>query len=262
MIDSHTHLNLEPLLTEYTTYLKKALEVGVTHVMNVGTDISTSTTAAQQAESHPQIWASVGVHPEEATMGSVSSVRSELEKLIAGGDVRAIGECGLDYSGDADHEAQKELLQMHIDLALTHKLPLIIHCRNTRKNDEVVSWDAYSDLLEILHRQPVPKFVLHCVSGPVSYVQKALELGAYISFAGNVTYPNAHAIRDILKIVPLDRLLVETDAPFLSPQTKRGQTNEPAYVTETAKFIADFLGKTYEEIDEATTNNTLAFFSR
>jgi TatD DNase family protein len=262
MIDSHTHLNLEPLLSGYTTYLNTAFELGVDHMMIVGTDVATSTIAVGMAKKHPQLWASVGVHPEEATSRQVGQVRQDLERLIAGGDVTAIGECGLDYSGGVDHEAQKELFLMHVDLALIHELPVLIHCRNTRKPDEVVSHDAYSDVLELLQSQTVPKFVLHCVSGPVSYVQKALELGAYVSFAGNVTYPNAHAIRDILKIVPTDRLLLETDAPFLSPQTKRGQTNEPAFVTETATFIAEFLGKTYEEIDVATTNNTLAFFSR
>jgi TatD DNase family protein len=231
-------------------------------MMIVGTDVATSTIAIQLAKKYPQLWASVGIHPEEARAGQIEQMKQELDNLVAHGGVNAVGECGLDYSGEADHEAQKELFLLHAELAYKHYLPLLIHCRNTRRSDEIVLYDAYSDLLELLHCQPIPKFVLHCVSGPVPYVKKALELGAYVSFAGNVTYPNAHAIREILKVVPIDRLLVETDAPFLSPQSKRGQTNEPAFVVETGYFIADFLGKSFEEIDAATTRNALQFFTK
>ncbi|MEP7167055.1 MAG: TatD family hydrolase [Candidatus Woesebacteria bacterium] len=260
MIDSHTHLNLEPLFSDYKTYLQHALDAGVSNLMNIGVNIETSQIAVDLAKKHPELWASVGLHPEEAVSGQIDTIKQELENLIASGNVSAIGECGLDYTGTVDHGAQKELFLLQAGLAHKHELPLLIHCRNTRRPDEVVSYDAYGDLVDLLQSQPIPKFVLHCVSGPVSYVQKALDLGAYVSFAGNVTYPNAEAIRAILKITPQNRMLAETDAPFLSPQSKRGQTCEPAFVIETAKFIADFLGKSFGEIDRITSENAMHLF--
>ncbi len=264
MIDTHTHLNIDPLFEESDSYIQNALTLGVTRMMIVGVNLESSKKAIELAHKHPELWAAVGVHPEEAGDQAIRrSVGSELEKLIQSGKVSAIGECGLDYSGDVDHDAQKEFFVMQAQLAADHDLPLLIHCRNTRRNDEVVPYSAYDELLVLLRSLPkLPRFVLHCASGPVSYVQAALEMGAYVSFAGNVTYPNASSIRDLLKITPLDRLLVETDAPFLSPQSKRGSQNEPANVIETGEFVANFLGMSFEEIDSITTENALKLFSR
>jgi TatD DNase family protein len=261
MTDSHTHLNLPPLLDSVDSYLASAKNAGVDRMMVVGTDVASSLKAINLAKKYPQLWASVGVHPDEARPGQLGEVTRQLEELIAGGQVSAIGECGLDYSGDGDHDAQKLLFQVHIELAVEHRLPLIIHCRNTRRADDVVVWNAYEDLLEQLKRQRnLPQFILHCVSGPVPYVQEALKLGAYVSFAGNVTYPSAGAIREILRIVPMERVLVETDAPFLAPQHHRGATNEPAFVDETARFISTFLNVPFDELDLAVTENARSLF--
>lgn len=263
MIDTHTHLNLSALFDDHEKYFFNARDAGVTRMMTVGVNIETSKAAIELAKLHPEIWAAVGIHPEEA--GKTTDYRSQLTELIEGEKkyISAIGECGLDYSGDVDQQAQKELFVMQAKLAVEHDLPLLIHCRNTRRNDEVVPYSAYEDLLILLQGlAKCPRFVLHCASGPVAYVEAALKMGAYVSFAGNVTYPNAGSIRELLKITPLDRLLVETDAPFLSPQSKRGTQNEPANVIDTATFIAEFLGISFEEIDTITTSNALTLFSR
>lgn len=251
MIDSHTHLNISPLIDDPATYYWNAKNAGVTGMMLVGTDIASSEIAAKLTSVFDICFASVGIHPEEAgkTSNNQLPILNELEEMLKGQKVLAIGECGLDYHYDGDHEAQKELFRLQRDLAIERRLPLIIHCR-----------DAYDDLLAVLKETAVPRFVLHCASGPVSYIQEALSMGAYVSFAGNVTYPSAGNIRELLKVVPLDRLLVETDAPFLPPQTHRGQTNEPAFVIDTAKFIAEFLGTSFEEIDTVTTANAQELF--
>lgn len=278
MIDTHTHLNLSPLFENPELYLNNAAEAGVSRMMIAGVNTQSSERAIELAAKHPELWAAVGIHPEEA--GKATDYRAQLTELLENNKVSAIGECGLDYSelslqgtgekiksGEARHDMrgvidfQKQLFVMQAELAATRNLPLLIHCRNTRRNDEVVSYSAYDDLLVLLKSlAKCPRFVLHCASGPVAYVQAALEMGAYVSFAGNVTYPNAGAIRELLKITPLDRLLVETDAPFLSPQGKRGTQNEPANVVDTARFIAEFLGTSYEEIDSITTENAMKLF--
>ncbi len=200
-----------------------------------------------------------------------SYLKDELEKLLTDDVVCAIGECGLDYSSCTSEnleklqENQRNLFELQLELALSHRLPLIIHCRNTRKVTDIVTWDAYTDLLTLLENAKkqygeLPHFVLHCASGSVSYVKRAVALGAYVSFAGNVTYPSATAIRDLLAVVPFDRLLVETDSPFLSPQSQRGKINTPAGVMETARFLADFLQIPFEKLQEKTTDNAKKFF--
>lgn len=262
MIDSHTHLNLTPLSDDIERYLANAKEAGVLGMMIVGTDVQSSQMAIDLAVSYEECFASVGLHPECAESEGWRAEFERIKLLASDLNVSAIGECGLDYSREVDHDSQKELFQMHIDLATHHDLPLIIHCRNTRKAEEIVTWNAYSDLLEILEKQPkLPQFILHCVSGPVTYVQQALKLGAYVSFAGNVTYPSAGAIREILQVVPLDRLLVETDAPFLAPQSHRGSQNEPSYVVETGAFIAKFLNIPFSQLNQKTEENTRRLFS-
>lgn len=264
MVDTHTHLNLSPLVDDLSRVIQQAKDAGVSHLMVPGVTIETSVRAVQLAREFPNLWAAVGIHPEEAENGRTIEERdTALRKLLDTGMVSAIGECGLDYSGDVDHEAQKKLFQIHIDLALHYDLPLLIHCRNTRRLNEIIDYDAYGDVLHIISTQSsIPKFVLHCVSGPVPYVQEAIQLGAYISFAGNVTYPNAQNIRDILAVVPHDRLLTETDAPFLSPQSKRGQSNTPANVVETGKFMAEFLKMDFAFFERITAENAMRVFQR
>lgn len=274
MIDSHTHLNLSPLLEEWSTIWKSAQQAGVTKALCIGTDLATSKQAVELASKDPCIYAAVGLHPDEAEKG-VADLQA-LESLCENDRVVAIGECGLDYvglqgKGEEDiHKGktiQKRVFGEQIQIAKRHHLPLSIHCRNTPKTGDSSDplLDAYHDLLDTLRHfcvddGVIPPFVLHCMSGSVEYLQEALPMGAYVSFAGNVTYPSATAIRELLHATPLDRLLVETDAPFLSPQGKRGTVNTPANVMDTAAFIAKELHMSLEEIDQLTTANARKLF--
>lgn len=263
MFDSHTHLNLSPLIDDPARYYWNAKNAGVTGMMLVGADVGTSEIAAKMTTEFDMCVASVGIHPDEASTDEnvAADQMQKIEALLSYPKVRAIGETGLDYYGSVDREAQKKLFVRHIDLAKKHVLPLIIHCRNTRVFGEESSEDAYEDLLQILESTPdIPKCILHCASGPATYIQRALALGAYISFAGNVTYPSASNIRALVSLVPDDRILIETDAPFLSPQSKRGTTNEPAYMVETCQQIADIRAVSFDEIDRLTTANAKRIF--
>lgn len=181
-------------------------------------------------------------------------------------------ECGKEKSQDATtakewRTRQRTLFGAHINMAKHADLPLLIHARNVRSRTDVPQHNlhAYSDILDTIEHFSkddgvLPRFVLHCMSGELDYLKHALEMGAYISFAGNVTYPNAHTIRELLHATPLDRLLIETDSPFLAPQGKRGTTNEPSLVTEVCTFIAKELTMTPQEMDTLTTTNAKQFF--
>ncbi len=283
MIDSHAHPNLDPLLADVDGVCNRAKSQGVSQLIAVGTDIQSSEIAVDLAQTHPMIGASVGVHPEfvQDTQNltdsewevTLQSLKQTLTHLQTSPEVKAIGECGLDYcflqtiapQEQALHrQRQQKLCSMQIKLAQEYNLTCIFHCRSTQKSTDIAQVDAYEDLLSLItdhYTQGKFRFVLHCASGPIDYIQKALALGAYVSFAGNITYPSAESIRQLLSVVPLERLLLETDAPFLAPQTKRGQTNEPSFLKQTGAVVASLLHISYEELDSITTANTNACFS-
>jgi TatD DNase family protein len=280
MIDTHTHLNLSPLEEMASEVVNRAIESGVSAMVCVGTDVTTSSLAVHHAKTFESVFASVGIHPEEANKLPGEALDSWRESILHFAEhpkVVAIGECGLDYShvhslpqsqATSQKNAQKRLMGMHIQIAKEVNKPLIIHARNAARVTDTPSssLNAYQDVLDTLRHFStsdgvIPPFVLHCVSGPLSYIMEALQMGAYISFAGNVTYPSAHAIRDILHITPLDRLLTETDAPFLSPQSQRGTPNESSKMAETVEFIATELGMSTQEVDTHTSTNARRFFT-
>lgn len=261
IIDSHCHYNLSPLYEEWSEQHRQAQAHGVTQSLVVGTSLETSHRAIQLAEQQPQFWAAVGVHPLEyldqlhSTADIppiVSQVKVALEKMLqtaqAQGSLhtklRAMGETGLDYfhqHTDLIAALQRQLFVLQIELAQRFELPLIIHVRDRQTPAEPTPDNAYWDTLALLeqHWSPGKPFVLHCVSGPPEYIQRAVALGAYIGVAGNVTYPNAQAIRTLITQVPSDRVLLETDAPYLPPQQWRGQTCQPWMIEETAKFLGE-----------------------
>ncbi len=268
MIDTHCHLNLSPLAEKAQEYYEKALLAGVEAMVVVGTDLQTSKSAIECATKFSSVFASIGIHPEEATPDisdeQIQSSIDALQTLLSSEKVVAIGECGLDYSRfdsntwNETRQAQRKLFRAQAKLALKTQKALIIHCRSFR-DQTTIPFDAYADLLDELEalqqENELPQFILHCASGSPDYISKAIQLGAYVSFAGNVTYPNAHAIRALLDVVPLDRLLVETDSPFLPPQSRRGQTNDPSGVMETARFIANTLEKELVDFDGIIDKN-------
>jgi len=274
IFDTHSHYNLEPLLSHWQKHWQDAQAKGVVKTIVVGTDIKSSPEAVKIATSQTNMWASVAVHPLEINsdwiLGSsprmtVLAEMASLEPLMqnkSANKIVAVGETGLDYfhlalntqlSPEQKTEIiskQKDLFSAHINLAQKYELPLIIHVRD--KNEQ-----AYWDVLEILKQtQYKGKFTLHCASGPIAYIQQALEMGAYVGFAGNVTYKNADNLRQIARMVPQDKILLETDAPYLPPQKYRGQTCEPWMINETVTFLEQELGVSQDQ----TYQNAYRFF--
>ena len=276
IVDTHCHYNMEPLysgkpfifkLKEDDPVLKmtwqdhwhKAQEKGVAGSIIVGTQIETVNRAFAIAAKKPNLLVSVGVHPGHAHEITIDQL-DEAGKTWAGKKFHAVGETGLDFyrldSTSSDFEKlvdqQKNIFRWHIQFAQQHDVPLILHVRD--KGDQ-----AYWDILEIMKQEYKSNkpFVLHCASGPLDYIKQAVEMGGYIGFDGNITYPNAVNIRDLVKSVPADQLMIETDAPFLAPQGYRGGICEPWMISETAKYVEKELGLNLNQIFE----NTKLFFN-
>lgn len=275
MIDTHAHLNLSPLYEDRAAVITRAQNVGVTQFIIPGTDLTTSRINLQIADGHT-VFPAVGVHPEESNLPDLNQVEEELRQMLADPRVIAIGECGLDYcelqslseaQAKVGKNEQKRLFGLQISLAKEFHKPLIVHVRNQRRpKDPSASYlNAYADTLDTIRHFStadgiIPAFVLHCASGNREYVEAALEMGSYISFAGNVTYKNAPELQDLLSLIPPDRLLLETDSPFLSPQSSRGSINEPAKIKETYEFVASHLQIPLSNLEALVVANARTFF--
>ena len=206
------------------------------------------------AEANADVWASVGVHPHEADahpdLGAAALVEASAHPRVV-----AIGECGLDYYYDkSDRAAQRERFAAHIEAARTTGLPLIIHTRDAEDDTAAILTEAT--------REGGVSGVLHCFTGSAKLAQTALDLGFYISLSGIVTFKNARDLQDVAKTIPQERLLVETDSPFLAPVPHRGKTCEPAFVADTAAFVAELRGEAFEALAEATTANFFRLFAK
>ena len=242
MVDTHTHLDscAEPV----TELVANAERAGVIRMLTIGMDGASCRAALAAAEAHPQVHAAVGRHPNLAT-GFDDADLAELHALASHERCRAIGETGLDYYRDrAPRPDQARAFHAQIDLARELGKPLVIH---TREAEE----DTMTTLVE---RGEGVEVILHCFSWP-RRLRECLERGWWISFAGNVTYPKSAPLQDAARQVPADRLLVETDAPYLSPQPVRGQRNQPAYVTHTAAFLAELRETSYDDLEAALERN-------
>ena len=252
LIDTHCHLDHEPLASAVEAVLERARAAGVVQCVSIGTTLETSRANVALARRHPSaVRAAIGIHPHEADTVT-DSLLDELAALACEPGVVAIGEVGLDYYRQHATPANQEHVFCYcIALAQRTNLPLLMHCR-----------DAYEPLLALLRRdtQPPLRGIIHCASGPPEFIREALAMGLHISFAGNVTFPNAHALRALVPLVPDDRLLVETDAPWLAPQPVRGQPNEPAYVAHTAAHLAQLRGATIEAVGACTSRNARQLF--
>ena len=254
LIDSHCHLNYEGLRERQDAVLDTARARGVAGFLNISTRQREWDDVIGVAERNSDVWASVGVHPHEADSHPDLGA-SALVEATGHPRVVAIGECGLDYYYDkSDRQAQRERFEAHIDAARQTGLPLIIHTR-----------DAEEDTGEILGaavRAGGVTGVLHCFTGSAELARKGLDIGFLISLSGIVTFKNARDLQETAKFIPGDRLLVETDAPFLAPVPNRGKTCEPAFVADTAAFVAELRGDDPEALAEATTANFFRLFSR
>ncbi len=242
--DSHCHLQYEGIAGDA---LARAAEAGVERIVCVGTDADQSKAAIDVARSAPgRVWATVGVHPHEAKHGTDGVL-----PLIDRPEVVAIGECGLDYHYDhSPRDLQRVAFAAQIALARIHDLALVVHTR-----------DAWDETFELLHTEGTPeRVVFHCFTGGPEEARRALEIGAYLSFSGIVTFRNAEALREAAKLCPMDRILVETDAPYLAPEPHRGTKNQPALVPVVGAALAAVRDQSDEDIRAATTANAAEVF--
>ncbi len=242
LIDTHCHLTKQ-FLDDPTETIKHARENGIEKLICVGTNLEDSKEAIQIAHDFENVYASVGIHPEENCDNW-----DEFEKLISETKVVAIGETGLDYKVGSPN--QKEIFKKQIFFAEKYNKSLIIHIR-----------DAQEELMRILDTARMTRGVFHCFSGNPDYLKYVLNLGFYVSFAGNVTFKKAQELHELAKLVPLDRLLVETDSPFLSPEPLRGKQNTPTNVKIVAQYLANLKSVPFEELEKVTSNNATTLFN-
>lgn len=299
LTDTHAHLYWESFKEDFDEMIQRALDAEVSTIINVGVDIEKSQVALDQAKSTNwpnglSVYSTMGIHPHEAIKyDSVNFLQKAIQELeeIYNSDpkkVVGIGECGLDYfrvfeesrslseakgsyffesnpgfippniSNERIKELQQQLFQAQIDLAKKLNLPLVVHCRDDRSKDPQNS-KAWDEVLEMVGNHPT---ILHCYSGlshTTNYILQTTNL--LVSFAANITYPKNEYLRKAAKTLPLEKILLETDSPFLAPQSKRGQQNEPSAIKEIAKLIADLKGTTYEEVASQTTKNAQKIFN-
>ncbi len=250
MIDSHTHLYWKKFDDDRAQVLARARAAGVEALLVIGIDVKTCQQAIELAESDPTIFATAGFHPCDLK-DITEDDWNALDGFLKHKSVVAVGETGLDYYWETDSIAtQKEALERHFALARKHDLPLVIHTR-----------DSIDDFLRILGDEaPGLRGVMHCFSGDVGQMEETIALGFDVSFAGPLTYKKSAALREACQAVPEDRFHIETDSPFLPPQSKRGKRNEPALVKEVAEKVAELRGWTLTETMQRTATNTRRLF--
>jgi TatD DNase family protein len=254
LVDSHCHLDFPDFAEERDAIVQRALDLGVVRLVTICTRVRKFDGIIGIAERYDSVFASVGTHPNNAHE-ELDVTADDLIKLAEHPKVVAIGEAGLDYHYDyAPPEAQQQGFRTHIAAARVTGLPLVIHARS-----------ADEDMIAILREESGKgafPFILHCFSSGAELARVGVELGGYISFSGILTFKNSPEIRDIARNVPRDRLLVETDAPYLAPMPHRGKRNEPSFVTHTAAVLAETIGVSVEEIGTLTTDNVFRLFTK
>lgn len=267
LTDTHCHLNFESYHSDLDAVLDRARGAGLERILVPGIDLESSREILALVERDPILYAAVGVHPNSGNSWKKETLTG-LRLLTSHPRVVAIGEIGLDYYRDrTPRDLQVEILQQQLDLALETNLPVILHVRNQSEEDR----SCFEDLLTILARwvnSASPPFqdrshmpgVIHSFSGNLLESGQAVELGFYLGITGPVTYRNAEPLREVVKAAPLDRLLIETDGPFLSPQAKRGKRNEPAHVCYIVDKISEVIGEPVGRVAEQTTANAAALF--
>ncbi|MDG9789528.1 TatD family hydrolase [Brucella anthropi] len=254
LVDSHCHLDFADFEPERDDIVQHALDAGVRRMVTISTRVKKFDTIRAIAEAYDSVYCSVGTHPNNAHE-ELDITADDLVRLSEHPKVVAIGEAGLDYHYDyAPPEAQRQGFLVHIEAARRTQLPLVIHARS-----------ADEDMAEILERETEKgafPFILHCFSSGRALAEKGIALGGYVSFSGILTFKNSPEIREIATIVPRDRLLVETDAPFLAPLPHRGKRNEPSFVQHTAAVLAETIGVSNDEVARITSDNVFRLFSK
>lgn len=253
LIDTHCHLDADAFEREVADVIARANEAGVKRMLTIGITLETSLAAVKIAEQHECVSAVVGVQPNYASEMKAGDW-DEILKLIKHPKVVGIGETGLDRYWDyAPIETQAELFDRHLELSATSGLPFVVHCREAEA-------DVQNQLTAAFKKFGPLNGLMHSFCGDAAMAAACVEMGMHISFAGMVTFKKNEQLRETMKTVPLDRLLIETDAPYLAPQPKRGKRNEPAYVAMTAQCVAEHRGIDLSELAAATTQNAERLF--
>lgn len=254
LIDTHAHLTDAKLIQNLADVLAAARSEGVEKIITIGTSLADSQQAVELTQKHSEIYACVGVYPDEDQDLSINTISTNLSNLANQGKVVGIGETGIDIPKEGapfNLLRQEELFEAHIELSRATKLPLIIHNRGA---DTLV----YDTLIK--YKDKLQGGVFHCYTGDGEFAQKIISLGFYISFSGILTYKNAQLIQDATRKIPIDRILIETDAPYLTPHPFRGQVCEPKHVKTTASKLAELLNMSTEKVEEITYNNAVSLF--
>lgn len=249
MIDSHCHLDSAEFDADRDAVIERALAAGVEHMMAIGTGNGPPDLEAglRLADWHAAFYATVGVHPHDAAKAKPEDFE-HLARLLAHPKALAVGEIGLDYHYDfSPRDVQKSVFSAQMEIAAQAKKPIVIHTR-----------EAWDDTLALIEEHWAPHGIggiMHCFSGGREEARRALDLGFYLSFGGIVTFPKALAVQEAAQFAPRDRILIETDAPYLAPVPKRGKRNEPALIVHTARRLAELRGESYEDVCAATSGN-------
>ena len=252
LVDSHCHLNYPEFKNDLDAVIKRADEQGVKTLLTINTKLSEAREIQQITDRYPNVFCTVGAHPHDAVEHTYDGVYEDLVKLAKHPKVVGIGETGLDYYYEnSPRTEQINSFKTHIKASIALELPLVIHTR-----------DADEDTLETIKEFPGAKGVFHCFSGSKELAKSALDLGFYISFSGILTFKKAEDLREVARFVPMDRILVETDSPFLTPIPHRGERNEPAYTRITAMKLAEVKALSLENIAHQTTRNFFKLFEK
>ncbi len=251
LFDTHAHLHFPEFAGDLDAVLARARVAGVARILTIGTDVATSRAAVALAAREPDVWAAVGIHPHDSASADDAAL-VEIERLASAARVVAIGETGLDFFRDlAPRDAQARAFRAQLALARRVGKPVIVHCRN-----------AHEETLALLASEGVRETggIMHCFSGDVAIARRCLDLGLLLSLAGPVTYPKPGALPEVARMVPADRLVVETDCPFLPPQPFRGKRNEPSHLVITAGRVAELRGEPLADLAARMSENARALF--
>lgn len=252
LVDSHCHLNFPDFKDDLPAVIQKARDLNITRLLTINTRLDQAKDLQDIADHYPEVFCTVGVHPHDAADYADNSLKGQLIELCQHAKVVGIGETGLDYFyNNSPQEAQLQSFAEHLAVATELDLPVIIHTR-----------DADADTITTISQYPKARGVFHCFSGNLALAEAALERGYYISFSGIITFKKAEELRQVVKAVPLSRILVETDAPFLAPIPHRGKRNEPAFVWHTAEMVAQLKEITLAEVAATTTANFFTLFNK
>ncbi len=256
LVDTHAHPEQDDFNTDRDEVIKNSFESGLLAIIAVGTSIENSQKVIDLADKYKNIYPTVGIHPSDGLEETTQNYQDRFENLICNNKIVAIGECGLDIYKDGDRKTtesqllkQIELFEFQIDMAKKYNLPLIIHCRN--------GWDK---IFEIIDQKEYTTGVFHCWTGDTQSAKKAIDRGFYIAFGGILTFKNAGEIARVAKEIDINKIVLETDSPFLAPEGLRGSRNEPKNVRIVAQFIAELRGVELKEIEDRTTTNAYKLF--